>query len=691
MFLCVISLAGCKKKKSEKERMCTRIDIEAVLSLFPQSVGAIHALGSGCKELMQSMIQSIDAIPAEQRTFANSIRPYDAARLQCMVNKNLLTIFALLSSNPELQAVANAQVLDVDQFETDVLSRNVSIYQSFKEYNQHGQDLIRKTGANTQYVQKIIQQYEHAGMLLPAEQRADLVNLEKEANMLAAQFNGNIVYDARSLIKPLADLQGVPESFLQTLRQDDQDNYVLPIDFTTFFMIMENCQIEKTRKDYFVAFGQRAYPQNQSVLHELLNKRQAFAQTIGVQDYATYELSDQMIKDPKRAEHFLWNMVHALQKYDTQDFAELTKDLPPSVELTKHGMLQPWDEAFVKSWYRKHHFHVSDYDIAAYFPLDHTLEQLLQLFAQFFYIEFRKEEINPAQLWAPDVLCYRVYSLRTQSVMGYLFLDLYDHSYKKVQEPCHFMLIPTIKDDCSIRCAGASVMVANFALPIADKPTLLELSDVISVFHELGHALHALFGATCYADFSGTQVVKDFVEVPSQMLEHWLEQPSVLQKISNHYKTGLPLTKEMIEQILAAERFGKAGRMLKQAFLGLVSLEIYRDGYKKDIHHMIKKLYKQVFKHIVYEPEHYFEYSFAHLANYGASYYTYVWSRVIAADLFDTIKQRGMFDNQVGQEYVRAILSPGGFRSPHQTVKKFLKRPFNTKAFVGQFETTELM
>lgn len=687
LLVSVALIAGCtKRKQSEKERMCTRIDIASIVSLFPRTVGQVLALGSGCKELMDNMVQSLDAIPAHQRTFANSIRPYDAAHLRYMVNKNILTIFALLSSQPDLQSQANAQALSLDQYETDRLRGNATIYQAFKEYLDYGQDFCRKNGANLQFVQKMLQKFEHDGMSLPVDCRADVVALKKEAHSLAAQFNGNIVYDVKSVVIGSEGLQGVARDFIKTLSLDKDGNYVVPIDFTTFFTIMENCLVEQTRKDYFLAFGQRAYPQNRSVLQNLLNNRHACAKKMGAADWATYELSDQMIKNPKNADKFLWNMVYALQPYDDQDFSKLVEKLPPSVQLTKHGQLKPWDEALVKSWYRKHHFDLNDYDIAAYFPLDHTLDQLLQQFARFFYLEFKKEDIAPEQLWAPDVLCYRVYSLKTQSVMGYLFVDLYQHSYKKVQEPCHFMLIPTIKDDCSIRCAGASVMVANFAQSTHDKPTLLELSDVTSLFHELGHALHALFGSTCFADFSGTQVVKDFVEVPSQMLEHWLEQEDVLKAISKHYQTGQPLCKDMIEKILAAQRFGKAGRMLKQTFLGLISLQMFQDWHKKDVHAMVEKLYKKVFKHIAYEPDYYFEYSFGHLAHYGASYYTYIWSRAIAADLFEEIKHRGL-NAHVGQEYAKTVLSPGGFRSPNQIVKKFLKRPFNVKAFLKQFES----
>ena len=672
---------------AEKERMCSRVDVERILSFIPHTVDDVALLMARSQQVMNDMILGLDLIKPHERTFSNTVRPYDVAKFQYLMNKNLLTILALLSSNQSIQNAANAQLLSLDRYENDVLARNFSLYQAFKEYAQDGPDIYRKRGANQQFLQKMTQKFERQGMLLPVELRADIIALDKAGNDLAAQFNGNIVYDQRSIIASKKDLIGIPLSFVETLQRNAQGDYIVPIDFQTFFMIMENSESERLRKEYFLAFGQRAYPQNKYVLQELLDKRHQFAQKLGYSDFATYALSDQMIQNPKKAEKFLWQMVHELQKYDQKDFNILTERLPQSVVLTKDKKLKPWDEAFVKSSYRKNHFSVHDYDLAAYFPLEHTVDKLLRIFSTFFYIEFKKETVAPEQLWAPDVECYRVFSLQNQMVIGYLFLDLYKHPYKKIEEPCHLMFVPTIKDDCSIHCAGASVMVAQFSTPTADKPTLLELSDVTSLFHELGHALHALFGASCFVDFSGTQVVKDFVEVPSQMLEYWLEDPQVLQSIGMHYQTGKPLTKKIIEQIVAAQHFGKAGRMLKQSFLGLVALYAYRDGHDKDFHKIVESLYKKVFKHLVYVPDHYFEFSFTNLVNYGPSYYTYMWSRVIAADLFEYIQLRGgIFNPDMGKAYVKDILSQGGFITPQHMIKKFLKRPFNTQAFFRQLE-----
>ena len=691
-ILIVMIFTGCKIKKVEKERMCTRVDVEKVLSLFPKNVDEINLLNSQAQQVMNDMIQNLDITQVKNQTFSNTVRAYDIAKLKFLINRNLLSIYSLLSSNPKIQNAAKAQVLSLNNYESETLLRNTTLYKTFQKYLDDGCDVYRKKGANRQFLEKTLQKFERQGLLLTDLQREEIINLDKTIKKLESKFSDNIVYDNKNIVACSNDLLGIAQSFIDTLKKDSNDNYILPLDLVTFYMIMENCESEALRKQYYFAFGKLGYPQNKLVLPELLYARNQFAQKLNYIDFATYELDEQMIKDPKKAEKFLLDIIHELQKYDDQDFISLKENLPSSVKLLKDNILNPWDEEFVKSYYKKNHFIINDSEISKYFTLEHTLDQLLHIFSQLFFIEFKKEKISPEQLWAPDVICYRVYSLQSQSVLGYLFLDLYKHNYKQVNEPSHFMLLPTIKDDCSISCAGASVMVSNFTKSTNDTATLLNLSDVTSLFHELGHALHDLFGATCFVDFSGTQVIKDFVEVPSQMLEYLLEDPNIIQLISKHYQTGQKLPQQVIEQIIYSQHFCQASKMLKHAFLGLISLKIHNVKENKEIHNIIEKIYKKVFKHISYEKQNYLEYGFTAISNYKSSYYTYIWSKVIAADLFNHIKTNGGILNcEIGKEYVKNILIPGGFISPQYMLKNFLKRPFSIEAFLYQLNKKEIL
>lgn len=684
LFLCfLLILSGCKKKKVLQERLCSRIDLEQIVSLIPKDSNDVYLLTEQIKQLMDDMFCKIDQVPAEKRTYLNTLLEYEKAYFQFYTHQQILHLLAQLSQDSGMQTAANVALLDLNAYASSMLTRNVTLYQSLEEYQKFGKDPYRYIKPVTFFLEEMIQRCIKQGMKLPVAQRADLAQVDQEIQQVAGKFYSNASYDRRHIIVSLQELAGVPEEFLATLSQDDVGNYIVPAEMETFFMIMENCQVESTRHSYYLMFGQSGYPQNKSVLEQLRKKRHEFARMLGFDSFAAYQLDSLMCKTPKKADAFLWSMVKELQPYDDRDFIQLTRNLPPSVTLTNQYKLKPWDEAYVKSWYRKQHFKINDYRISQYFELHHVLKEILKNLSQFFYVAFEPQEIE--DLWAPGLICYRVRSLKHQAILGYLFFDLYKRTTKRDCGEYELTIIPAIRDDCSIPCVGAAVVVTNFTQGTAEKPTLLEFSDVISLLHEIGHGLHAIFGATRFTQFAGTQVVHDFVEVPSQMLEYWFDEPEFLKSLSRHYKTGEPMSAAMIEQLIAAQKFGRAGRMLKQLFLGLVSLHIFQDD-QQDIHMMIEKLYKKVFKNLAYEPEHYFEMSFLHLAqpNYAAAYYTYPFSEVIAADFFAYIKPHGIFNPEIGRQYITEILSPGGSRNPHEMIKRFLGRSFHKKSYLEQ-------
>jgi thimet oligopeptidase len=682
LFLVVLVAisAGCGKKKVAQERICARIDFERIVALFPKTIAQVQTLTQKSKNDMDRAIELIGDISASDRTYQNTALAYEQAYFQFFLNAQVLHVLASASCDADLQSEAFRAIIDLEQYKNNVLSRNVTLYQAFEEYQKLGTDTYRKTQSVNYFLHDVVQQFEREGMQLPVEKRTDLVLLEKEIQTLASRFESNVMHSSSSMVVPLKELYGMSEQFLSSLNKDSNGDCILPINYATFCMIMENCLVESTRKSYFILFGQQAYPQNQTILEDLINKRNEYGQMLGYKDFASYQLDGLMVKTPKKAEDFLWKMVKALQPYEDKNFKQLTQHLPPSVNFVGKNQLKPWDVALVKSWYRKKHFDLNDDEISEYFSLDTIIPALLQQFGQFFHLEFEHQKVE--NVWAQDLLCYRVRSLKNQSIIGYIFLDLYKRPLKKITGQCYMMIIPAIRDDCSISCVGSSAVMAQFEKPTEGKPTLLKLHEVVSLFHEMGHAVHALFGATRFTQFSGTQVAKDFVEAPSQMLGYWFDEPEVLHATSRHYQTGAPLSKGMIEKIIAAAKFDRADQMLRQSFLGLVSLHLFKQNYEKSIHGMIEKMHKKVFKHVAYEQGCYFETSFIPVAyDCGAAYFMYPWSQVLAADLFAHVKAQEVANHEMGVRYVSEILSPGGSKNPHDMVKRFLGRSWNNHAF----------
>lgn len=702
-LLLLVFLVGCKKKKAVKERMCARIDFERIVSLFPKNVSQVETLLLTSKSLMDVAIDNIAQVQACVRSYQNTVLVYEQAYFQFVVNLYVLRVLAMLSCDQNIANSAQKAVDDLQNYQLNTLSSNKILYKAFREYLSLGCDNYKKSISVQYFLNHMIQNFEHVGIKLDSKECLNLEKVKQEINELSCGFIDNIVDEKNNFLVVACDLDGVDHSFIKSLKKDSLDNYIVPVNAETFSLIMKSCLVESTRKTCFMLFAQRARTSNQKVLTELLNKRYEMANILSYPNFASYQLHGLMAKTPKKAEKFLLGMIKDLQPHVNKDFEKIIDfGLAPSVHLDEGNLLKPWDVALARAWYQKHNFDLSQHEISKYFSLDQVIPSFLQQFNRVFHIEFEPQKVEG--LWADGLQCYRIRSLKHQSVLGYMLFDLYKRPLKKIiplspeamrasaiapgnGSQGHMMIVPSIRDDCSISCVGSSVVVTNFVEPTKDCPTLLTLDEVMETFHEMGHALHALFGATRFTQFSGTQVVQDFMEAPCKMLECWFDKPELWMAIGRDYKTGETMPEDLIEKIISSLKFSRPQSMLQQLFLGLISLRLHSQSQEsldaKEIHNIVEQMYKKTFKHIAYEPDYYFETSFMFLVgDFGAAYYMYPWTSVIAADLFYSAYKRGLFEYETGNDFVTEVLSPGGLRSPYEMVGRFLGRPFNNKAFL---------
>ncbi len=679
LFIFIAFFAGCKKKKVRQERICARIDMDQIVSLLPKKSEDIQNLTDETIQQMKEALFEVESVSAQDRTYLNTVLPYEQAYFIFHMRSQIMRSLAILSSDAPLQLAANLSLQELTQFKNEFLTRNEKIYKAFEEYSEFGKDPYHQTKSVQNFLDVMKERSLNDGISLPAEKKVELMNLSTDIARLSGQFYGNILHDIRHIVVNGSDLDGIDPEIIQTLHTDGKGSYVLPSEMNIFFNVMENCHSGAIRKDYYNMFGQIAYPQNDSVLKKLIQKRYDYAQILGYQNFAEYQTNSLMFKQVKKIEHFLWNIVKQLQQQNKKDYQKIFRMLPFRVQANENGKLNPWDEAYVKSQYRKKVFHINDREIAEYFRLEDVVPVLLKQLEKLFFVTFELDQVD--NLWADNIISYRVRSMKNQAILGYLFLDLYQRPGKKITNPCSITLIPAIRDDCSIACVGASIVATQFPR-LNDDLTLLEFSDVISLFHEIGHALHDIFGATRFTMFSGTQVQQDFLEVPSLMLEYLFDEAKIIEAISRHYKTGKSLSSAQINQLIAAQKFGRADRLLKQIYFSFLSLELFKTNGNIDIAKLSARIYKKIFQFVEFDPNYHVEASLDHLAgNYASVYYTYPLGTIIGADLFKTIKDNGFLNNQISDKYVTDILSPGGSVKPQVLLKKFLGRSFNSQAY----------
>jgi thimet oligopeptidase len=389
-----------------------------------------------------------------------------------------------------------------------------------------------------------------------------------------------------------------------------------------------------------------------------------------------------MAESPERVEHFLKELEKRSTVKAEEEFKEFTKQLPAGVSLTTEGKLKPWDTRYVMYQYKKNHASIDERAIAEYFPLEKTIDILLELYEEFLGLQF--EQINIAQLphaanvWHPDVKLIKA-TLDGQ-LLGYLFLDLHPRD-NKYTHACHGSCIHGLRNEQGIQTVPAvSLVIANFPKSVGEKPALLLRNDVNTFFHEFGHAVHALCGATQLNAFSGTKTKRDFVELPSQMLEEWLWQPEVLKRISGHYQSGIKLHDELIAAIIAIKNIDTGFFIRRQLSLAYLSLACFNERIDDNMKREYELLVNRLMPQQEYCPEENFIASFGHLMGYGAQYYGYLWSKVFALDLFDFIKAQGM-SGEIGARYRDLVIGKGGSKPPMHLLRDFLGRDPNSEAF----------
>ncbi len=650
--------------------------VEDVMLLFPANPHEIDKRSHAVMANIREIVNQITSLSDDQKTFANTFQAYDNAVGELGREAGILQALMNVSPDELLRAASRTNVIKLQEFAVEVLEQNKELYRALKAYAEKPGQLDKLTQEDRYYCTELLKGYKHNGLDLPDEQQNELKTLKKQLAELEQVFDLNINQDAtQKFVSVLAsDLAGLDPVFIKSLAQTPEGLYKLGVDYPTYSAVMENCVVESTRKALWQAYVSRAYPINENPLREVRALRQTLASRLGYASYAHYDIDEEMAKNPETVDAFLQDIEQRSRTKAQEEVERYKAHLPPGVSLTPQGDIKSWDWGFIKNTYRKKQFNFDDRIVAEYFPVDHTIQALLGIYERFLSISLKRV---PATVpWHTDASVIEA-RRADGTLLGYLILDLFPRK-DKYTHACHITLVPSLEEKGK-HTPGASLVIANFPKPQADRPALLLHSDVTTFFHEFGHALHALLSATHLNGFAGTNVKRDFVEMPSQMLEEWMWDKDTIKQISKHYKTGKPLPDDLIDMLVKLKNFDSGDFVRRQLVLAKTSLEAFRSS--EDMHALISELQAKIRPYMARMPEDHFECSFGHLTGYGSRYYGYLWSKVYALDLFEYIKAHGLLDQMVGKRYVETILSKGGSKPPAQLLRDFLGREPRSDAF----------
>lgn len=646
-----------------------------VVALFPTSVEQINERAQRAQEAAQQALAAIISLAPEVRTFDSVMRAFDTAAKAFSTDMCAIEILEQVHPDEAIRNAAHAAVVTLKAFVIDNFSNNSELYQVIKAFVESA-DQTALNPEQKYFIQELMKDFKRSGLDLPAAQLQKIKKLQKELSEVSMQFGKNIADGQRSIVVTADELAGLEPDFIEQLPKTEAGGFTLTTDYPTYFTVMQHCSVEGTRKKLYTAFNTRAYPENIAVLNDLIAKRHELAQLLGYPHYAAYDIDNQMAQTVERVTEFVNEITQrALVKYE-QEFAHFTRQLPDGMTLTEDGKVKPWDQNYLIAQHKKKHYSVDDRAIAEYFPMEKTVEGLINIFEQFMHIKIKPVKVEG--LWHEDAQMVEIYDSQNR-LRGYLILDLHPRP-NKFSHAASSTIVTTILGDNGPTVA-VDVVMANFPKSTKSRPALLKHDDVVTFFHEFGHAIHTILGSTEFSYFSGTATKTDFVELPSQMLEEWMWDVDTVRSISHHYKTGEPLPKELLAQKLALKNFDSAHQTLRQMYFANFSLACFADGERKDLIATDKKMFEQTRPHVGYEPGAFMYASFGHLTDYGAKYYGYMWSKVFALDLFSEIKKHGLLNNNIGSQYVNKILAKGGSKDPNEMLVDFLGRQPNQEAF----------
>ena len=570
--------------------------------------------------------------------------------------------------DPALRAVAEKCEQEAEALATEV-SLDPSVYQALSRL-----DLRAEDEATQFYLARILRDFRRAGVDRDEPTRLQVRELNDELVRLGQEFARNIREDLRSVSLEPSALRGLPDDYLRGHPVVD-GRVRITTDTPDYVPFMSYAESSAAREELWRVYRQRAHPKNEPVLRALLERRHQLARLLKHDSWAAYVTEDKMIGSAQAAAAFIAKISDASQSRAAADYGALLarkrQDEPSAVRV------EAWDAEQLKVRIRTEQHDFDSQAVRPYFEFQRVQAGLLALSEQLFGLQLRRAT---AKVWHPDVSSWDVFE--GEILVGRFYLDLFPRE-GKYKHAAQFSLAG---GQAGKRLPEAALL-CNFSRPgegEGGEPALLEHAEVVTFFHEFGHLLHHLLGGrTRWAGLSGVRTEWDFVEAPSQMLEEWCWDPDVLRRFARHLQTNEAIPVELVERMKAAEEFGKGLRVRQQMFYAAVSLGLHdRDPALLDIPGLAARLQEQ-YTPFRFVEDTWFHESFGHLEGYSAVYYTYMWSLVIAKDLFGAFAREGLLNPGPAGRYRRAILEPGGSKKAADLVRDFLGRESNFEAYAA--------
>ncbi len=634
-------------------------------ALAPLSLPTPEATESWLRELFPTKLAAARALADELRTGANhetlaSLRLWDLLMLRIGEVAALGSLLSNVHPDQAVRTYCEQAEQDADRLATE-LRQDRGLFDALSALDPAGLD-----DRATRVLDKALEEFRRAGVDRDEETRSRLTEIKERLTALDQEFGRNIRDDVRTVRVAPERLAGLPQDWLDAHPVDADGLVAITTDYPDAVPARMFVHDGAVRREVTVAFQERGWPQNDPLLHELFALRHELATLVGHDDWASYDAEVKMIKRGPAIPEFIDRIAEAADGPARRDLAVLLerfgRDVPGA------SAIDGADATYYEELVRKEQHEVDAQLVRTYFDFAKVRQGLLDVTGRLFGL--RWEPVPDAPVWHDEVTAYDVFATADDAPLGRIYLDLHprDGKYKHAAQ---FTLV----DGLAGEQLPEGVLVCNFARG------LMEHDHVVTLFHEFGHLVHHVLGGhTDWARFSGVATEWDFVEAPSQMLEEWAWDPEILGSFATN-AAGEPIPADLVARMRAADDFGKGLQARAQMFYAAMSYWFHTER-PADLTAKMRELQARYSFFPYLEGTHMFA-SFGHLGGYSSAYYTYMWSLVIAKDLFSAFDPEHLFAPEVAARYRERVLAHGGSKDAADLVADFLGRPYTFDAYAA--------
>uniref|UniRef100_A0A671SWW1 Thimet oligopeptidase-like n=1 Tax=Sinocyclocheilus anshuiensis TaxID=1608454 RepID=A0A671SWW1_9TELE len=613
---------------------------------------------------------SVDSVDIGKVCFENTLQVIADAKAEYAASRHVLDFPQYVSPCKEVRLASTEADKRLSGFDVEVSMRADVFQRLIALQEKQSGDLLPES---ERFLGRLIKLGKRNGLHLSKDIQEEIKSISKQISELSIDFNQNLNEENTVLLFSQEDLVGLAESYVNGLEKAEDGWYKVTLAYPHYFPLMKRCHVPETRRKMEMAFHSRCKDVNTAILEQLIELRARLAKLLGFSSHANYVLEMTVAKNSENVARFLGMSLLFLLvgEQERQYLLSLKRADCERRGLAFDGQLHAWDMPYYMNQVEQVKFAVDKDKLIEYFPLEVVTEGLLNIYQDLLGLRFQR--VEDALVWHDSVKLYSVLDSVTGEEIGQFYLDLHPREGKYGHAAC-FGLQPGCLGLDGNRRMPVAAMVANFTKPTSSWPSLLQHHEVETFFHEFGHVMHELCSQTRYAEFSGTQVETDFVEVPSQMLENWVWEKEPLRRMSRHYKDGSPIPDSLLDKLIAS-RVANTGLMnLRQIVLSKADQTLHTKDRADTAAEFAK--HSEDILGIPATPGTNMTASFSHLAGgYDGQYYSYLWSEVYSMDIFfSRFKKEGILNPKVGREYRRVVLEAGGSVDGMDMLKAFLGR-----------------